>query len=45
MPTREAETKLPENVQTEPLKPLLQALLIDLLAAQRVASEVPGLKG
>jgi len=45
VPTREAETKLPQNVRTAPLKPLVEALLTDLLAAQRVASAVPGLKG
>jgi hypothetical protein len=34
-PTTEAETRLPQNIQTEPLKSLVQALLTDLIAAQR----------
>jgi hypothetical protein len=41
VPTREAETKLSQNVQTAPLKPLVQALLTGLIAAQRVAAAVP----
>jgi hypothetical protein len=44
-PTTEAETKVPQNVPTAPLKPLVQALLTDLIAAQKVAAVVPGPKG
>ena len=35
-PTAEAKTILPRNIQTAPLKPLVQALLTDLIAARRV---------
>jgi hypothetical protein len=45
VPASLAGTKLPRNLQTAPLKPLVQALLTELLAAQRVAPAVPGLKG
>lgn len=34
-PTTEAETRLPQNIRTEPLKSLVQALLTDLIAAER----------
>jgi hypothetical protein len=34
-PTPEAETRLPQNIQMEPLKSLVQALLTDLIAAER----------
>jgi hypothetical protein len=44
-PTTEAETKVPQNVRTALLKPLVQALLTDLIAAQKVAAAVPGPKG
>jgi hypothetical protein len=35
VPTAEAKTSLPRNIQTAPLKPLVQALLTDLIAARR----------
>jgi hypothetical protein len=35
MPTAEAKTGVPRNIQTTPLKPLVQALLTDLIAARR----------
>ena len=38
VPTTEAETKLPQNIQMAPLKPLVQALLTDLIAAKRLAA-------
>jgi hypothetical protein len=44
-PTTEAETKVPQNLRTAPLKPLVQALLTDLIAAQKVAAAVPSPKG
>jgi hypothetical protein len=31
----EAKRRLPRNIQTAPLKPLVQALLTDLIAARR----------
>jgi len=34
-PTTKAETRLPQNIQMEPLKSLVQALLTELIAAQR----------
>jgi hypothetical protein len=40
-----AETQLPQNIQTAPLKPLVQALLTDLIAAQRRVAAVPQPKG
>jgi hypothetical protein len=33
---REAATELPHNVQTAPLKPLVMALLSDLVATERL---------
>jgi hypothetical protein len=45
VPTTQAETKLPQNVQTAPLKPLVQALLTDLIAEQRVTAALPSLNG
>jgi hypothetical protein len=44
-PTTKDETKVPQNVRTALLKPLVQALLTDLIAAQKVAAAVPGPKG
>jgi len=44
-PRTEAETKAPQNVRTAPRKPLVQALLTDLIAAQKVAAAIPGPKG
>jgi hypothetical protein len=35
MPTAEAKTGVPQNIQTAPLKPLLQALLTELIVARR----------
>ena len=35
VPTAAAKTDLPPNIQTAPLKPLVQALLTDLIAARR----------
>jgi hypothetical protein len=35
VPTAEAKTSLLRNIQTAPLKPLVQALLTDLIAARR----------
>jgi hypothetical protein len=35
VPTTEAKTGLPQNIQTAPLKPLVQALLTDFIAARR----------
>jgi hypothetical protein len=35
VPTTAAKTDLPQNIQTVPLKPLVQALLTDLIAARR----------
>jgi len=35
VPTTAARTDLPQNIQTAPLKPLVQALLTDLIAARR----------
>ncbi len=40
-PPTEAATRLPRIIQMEPVKPLLQALLIGLLTAQRPAVEDP----
>jgi hypothetical protein len=40
VPTTEADTKLPQNVQMALLKPLVRALLTDLIAAQRLATSV-----
>ena len=34
-PTTRAATRLPQNIQMEPLKSLVQALLADLIAAKR----------
>jgi hypothetical protein len=36
VPTVAAKTDLPPNIQTGPLKPLVQALLADFIAARRV---------
>jgi hypothetical protein len=36
VPTTAAKTDLPQNIQTAPLKPLVQALLADLIAARRL---------
>ena len=36
VPTTAAKTDLPPNIQTAPLKPLVQALLADLIAARRL---------
>jgi hypothetical protein len=41
-PRPEAGPALPRNIRTEPLKPLLQALLTDLIAAPR---PVPAVRG
>ena len=35
VPTAAAKTDLPRNIQTAPLKPLVQALLTDFIAAGR----------
>jgi hypothetical protein len=35
VPTTAAKTDLPRNIQTAPLKPLVQALLTDFIAAGR----------
>jgi hypothetical protein len=35
VPTTAAKTGLPPNIQTAPLKPLVQALLADFIAARR----------
>ena len=40
-PTTKAETKVPQNVRTAPLKPLVQALLTDLIAAQKKRRQFP----
>jgi len=42
--TKMAETRLPQNVQTAPARPLLQALLTGLIDAQRALAAVPNLK-
>ena len=44
-PTTNAETKVPQNVRTAPLKPLVRALLTDLITAQNVAAAGPSPKG
>ena len=44
-PRTEAETKAPQNVRTAPRKPLVQALLTDLITAQNVAAAGPSPKG
>ena len=36
VPTTAAKTDLPQNIQMAPLKPLVQALLTDFIAARRV---------
>jgi len=36
VPTAAAKTDLPPNIQTAPLKTLVQALLTDFIAARRV---------
>jgi hypothetical protein len=36
VPTRAAKTDLPQNIQTGPLKPLVQALLTGLIATRRL---------
>jgi len=36
VPTTAGKTDLPRNIQTAPLKPLVQALLADLIAARRL---------
>ncbi len=36
VPTTPAKTDVPQNIQTAPLKPLVQALLTDFIAARRV---------
>jgi len=36
VPTAAAKTDLPPNIQMTPLKPLVQALLNDFIAARRV---------
>jgi hypothetical protein len=41
MPAAGIGTRLPRNIQTAPLKPLLQALLADLTAAQRPVPAPP----
>ena len=43
-PTKMAETRLPQNVQTAPVKLLLQALLTGIIDAQRAPTAVPKLK-
>ena len=43
-PTKMAETRLPQNVQTAPVRPLLEALLIGIIDAQRALAAVPNLK-
>ena len=37
VPTAAAKTDLPPNIQTAPLKPLVQALLTNFIAARRVS--------
>jgi hypothetical protein len=44
VPTTEAKTGLPRNIQMAPLKPLVQALLTDLIAAHRLAASLPNPK-
>jgi hypothetical protein len=39
-PTPTANPTLPRNIRTEPLKPLLQTLLFDLVAAPRLAPAI-----
>ena len=41
-PTPTASPTLPRNIRTEPLKPLLQALLSDLVAAPRLTPAIRG---
>jgi hypothetical protein len=36
VPTTAAKTDLPQNIQTAPLKPLVQALLTEFIAARRL---------
>jgi hypothetical protein len=42
VPTVVTVTRPPPNIQTAPLKPLVQALLTDLIDGQRRAAAVPG---
>jgi hypothetical protein len=44
VPTTGAKTGLPQDIQTERLKPLVQALLTDLLAAHRLVAAIPNPK-
>jgi hypothetical protein len=43
--TEEVKTGLLRNIQTAPLKPLVEALLTDLIAAHRLLAAVPNPKG
>jgi hypothetical protein len=45
VPTTGAKVGLPQDVQTAPLKPLVQALLTDLIAAHRLAAAIPNPEG
>jgi hypothetical protein len=44
VPTTVTVTRAPQNIQTAPLKPLVQALLTDLIDGQRRVAAVPGRK-
>ncbi len=44
VPTTVTVTRAPPNIQTAPLKPLVQALLTDFIARQRRTTAVPGEK-
>ena len=42
MPATVAVMRAPQNIQTTPLKPLVQALLTDLIEGQRRVAAIPG---
>jgi hypothetical protein len=44
VPTTVTVTRVPQDIQTAPLKPLVQALLTDLIDEQRRMAAVPGRK-
>jgi len=44
VPATATVTRTPQNIQTAPLKPLVQALLTDLIDEQRRVAAVPGRK-
>ena len=42
VPATVTVTRAPQNIPTAPLKPLVQALLTDLIEGQRRVADIPG---